>query len=302
MNGIKLSVLLYNTMPDGRPDGTMEALQAATAGLDAEISIVNNLPEQEAGQVAATQGEYVLCMDSRIIVGEDTLRTLCCFLDDHPEAGVVGVKLLDGHGAYLPESRQTFPTGWGRFLRKAGIGRLTGTPVAGSAPEEITVCDIPSPSFRMFRRDNWEKAQEAPSQYEAAIPPVRLADQMKQQGFVNYYLPERVLFMKEEQRTYKQKQCRLLIMGYAKEFETVKQLAVSRLPDAEYVNLWDLGEERVMDAICRKNKMKNFTDIIFSYPDVRTEQILLFMDRMPEKKISYHIYSFKEKRLISAVR
>lgn len=35
------------------------------------------------------------------------------------------------------------------------------------------------------------------------------------------------------------------------------------MPELEHVNLWDLDEERVMDAICRRNQMKEFTDYAF---------------------------------------
>ena len=81
-------------------------------------------------------------------------------------------------------------------------------------------------------------------------------------------------------------------------FEEVKAACVKRMPELEYVNLWDLDEERVMDAICRRNQMKRFTDLAFCYPDARFEQMLLLMDKMVDKKISYHIYNKESKKLI----
>ena len=53
--------------------------------------------------------------------------------------------------------------------------------------------------------------------------------------------------------------------------------------------LWNLNEERVMDAICRRNQMKRFTDLVFCYPDARFEQMLLLMDKVADKRINYHI-------------
>ena len=47
--------------------------------------------------------------------------------------------------------------------------------------------------------------------------------------------------------------------------------------------------ERVMDAICRRNQMKRFTDLVFCYPDARFEQMLLLMDKVADKRINYHI-------------
>ena len=44
-----------------------------------------------------------------------------------------------------------------------------------------------------------------------------------------------------------------------------------------------------MDAICRRNQMKRFTDLVFCYPDARFEQMLLLMDKVADKRINYHI-------------
>ena len=73
---------------------------------------------------------------------------------------------------------------------------------------------------------------------------------------------------------------------------------MNKMPELESVNLWNLNEERVMDAICRKNQMKEFTDIVFCYPDMRFEQMLLLMDKMVNKKITYHIYNRNNQVLI----
>ena len=74
---------------------------------------------------------------------------------------------------------------------------------------------------------------------------------------------------------------------------------MKQMPELEHVNLWDLDGERVMDAICRRNQMKEFTDYAFCYPDARFEQMLLFMDTLVDKKVTYHIYCKKSGQLIS---
>lgn len=59
---------------------------------------------------------------------------------------------------------------------------------------------------------------------------------------------------------------RLLILCREDHFEEVKAVCLKAMPDLEFVNLWDLDVERVMDAICRKNQMKGFTDYRFLLP------------------------------------
>lgn len=93
---------------------------------------------------------------------------------------------------------------------------------------------------------------------------------------------------------------RILILCREDNFEEVKKACVKRMPGLEFVNLWDLDSERVMDAICRRNQMKGFTDYAFCFPDVRFEQMLLFMDTLVNKKAMFHIYTKKSGRLVSA--
>lgn len=93
---------------------------------------------------------------------------------------------------------------------------------------------------------------------------------------------------------------RLLVISEADHFEQVKMACGEAMPTLERANLWDLDEERVMNAICRRNQMKGFTDYVFCYPDVRFEQMLLFMDTLKSHRVSYHIFNTKSGRLVSA--
>ena len=93
---------------------------------------------------------------------------------------------------------------------------------------------------------------------------------------------------------------RLLVISDAVHYEQVKMACGEAMPSLERANLWNLDEERVMNAICRRNQMKGFTDYAFCYPDVRFEQMLLFMDTLKSRQVSYHIFNTKSGRLVSA--
>lgn len=93
---------------------------------------------------------------------------------------------------------------------------------------------------------------------------------------------------------------RLLVISDVDHYDQVKLACGEAMPTLERANLWDLDEERVMNAICRRNQMKGFTDYVFCYPDVRFEQMLLFMDTLKSKQVSYHIFNTKSGRLVSA--
>lgn len=106
----------------------------------------------------------------------------------------------------------------------------------------------------------------------------------------------RLLGVKQKSRS---KHKRLLVLCREDNFEVIKAACVKRMPELEHINLWDLNEERVMDAICRRNQMKEFTDYAICYPDARFEQMLLLMDSMVSKKVTYHIYCKESGQLIS---
>ena len=47
-------------------------------------------------------GEYILLLNPDTVIEEDTLRKVVGFMDEHPEAGGLGVKMVDGKGNFLP--------------------------------------------------------------------------------------------------------------------------------------------------------------------------------------------------------
>lgn len=55
------------------------------------------------------RGRYVLLLNPDTVVQENTLGHCIKFMDDNPEAGACGVKMIDGKGRFLPESRRAVP-------------------------------------------------------------------------------------------------------------------------------------------------------------------------------------------------
>ena len=54
--------------------------------------------------IARSSGRYVLLLNPDTVVVEDTFLKCIDFMDSHPDAGALGVKMIDGKGAFLPES------------------------------------------------------------------------------------------------------------------------------------------------------------------------------------------------------
>src|SRR5690606_17515905 len=58
----------------------------------------------------ASSGQYVLFLNPDCLLPEDCLEKSIQFFEDHPDAGAVGIKMLDGHGKFLKESKRAFPS------------------------------------------------------------------------------------------------------------------------------------------------------------------------------------------------
>ena len=68
------------------------------------FSKANNQAMREA------TGEYILLLNPDTVVQEDTFRSVIAFMDAHPDGGGLGVKMMDGNGHFLPESKRGLPT------------------------------------------------------------------------------------------------------------------------------------------------------------------------------------------------
>jgi len=82
------------------------------------FSFANN----QAIQLA--KGEYILLLNPDTVVEEDTFEKVIAFMDSHPDAGGLGVKMLDGKGNFLPESKRGLPTPSVAFYKIFGLSKL----------------------------------------------------------------------------------------------------------------------------------------------------------------------------------
>lgn len=388
MDEITVSVIIVNYEVKYFLEQCLYSVRAALQGMDAEVFVVDNnstdgsleylkptFPEvtfienndnpgfakANNQAIRLARGKYVLLLNPDTVIGEDSIRSICYFMDERTHAGAVGLKMLDGHGAFLPESKRSFPSPWVSFCKIFGLSRLFpnsprfasySLPYLGADTRHKV--DVLAGAFMMLRKEALDKVGLLDESFFMYGEDIDLSYRMILGDYKNYYLPERILHYKGEStrksdiryiksfygamlifyRKYypksgllvsllirlavliraslhvvlrpfmstkprKVSRRRLLVLSGEESFETVKAACVKRIKKLEHVNHWNLDENRVMDSICRSNQMKGFTDIAFCYSDVRFEQLLLLMDKMPDKRITYHIYNKKSGVLVS---
>ncbi len=70
------------------------------------------------------KGEYVLLLNPDTLIEEDTLDVCYDRMVNDQTIGALGVKLLDGSGEFLVESKRSFPTIWSSFSKLSGLASI----------------------------------------------------------------------------------------------------------------------------------------------------------------------------------
>ena len=188
------------------PEGTFPELRLIVNTDNTGFGKANN----QATHMA--KGEYVLYCNPDIFVSEDTLRRCLDFMDEHPDAGCLGVKMLNANGTFAPESRRGVPTPWASFCKITRLSKLFprsktfGYYYLQHLPvNEPAQVEIISGAFMMVKREVVEKMGVFDEDYFMYCEDTDLSYRMLKAGYHNYYLPTQILHYKGEstrQKTY----------------------------------------------------------------------------------------------------
>jgi len=74
--------------------------------------------------VAVAKGEFILYLNPDTILAEDSIDKCLQFFSQHTDAGAVGIKMIDGSGNFLKESKRAFPSPLTSLFKLAGLARL----------------------------------------------------------------------------------------------------------------------------------------------------------------------------------
>ncbi len=187
-------------------DGSLEYLQPKFPGVTF-IANHDNPGFSKANNQAIRQstGKYVLLLNPDTVVGEDTLQNVCRFMDDHPDAGGLGVKMIDGYGRFLPESKRGFPSPWNSFCKMTGISRIfPRSPLFGKyhlkylEENKVHRVDVLAGAFMLLRREVLNKTGLLDETFFMYGEDIDLSYRITQAGYHNYYVPEKIIHYKGE--------------------------------------------------------------------------------------------------------
>lgn len=160
----------------------------------------NNLAIRQA------EGEYILLLNPDTVVEEDTFEKVIAFMDAHQEAGGLGVKMIDGKGAFLPESKRGLPTPAVAFFKIFGLSALFPRSrkfgryhLGYLRDDEVHEVEILSGAFMLMRKSALDKVGLLDEDFFMYGEDIDLSWRLIQGGYKNYYYPHtRIIHYKGE--------------------------------------------------------------------------------------------------------
>ena len=142
--------------------------------------------------VAIAKGEYVLILNPDTVVAEDTFEKILDFAKTKNNLGALGVKLIDGTGTFLPESKRGIPTPKVSFNKLTGISsKQTGKYYASHLKEnEAGVIEVLVGAFMLIKRSIYNEVKGFDEDYFMYGEDIDLSYKIHKKGYQNYYYPK----------------------------------------------------------------------------------------------------------------
>ena len=148
---MQLSVIILNYNVRYFLEQCVTSVQEALSSIDGEIIVIDNNSSDDSCEmmktrfpnvklientlnlgfpkgnnigVAQAKGDYICILNPDTVVAEDTFVKILAFAEMQKNIGIVGCKLIDGTGNFLPESKRGVPTPFVAFTKIFGLYKL----------------------------------------------------------------------------------------------------------------------------------------------------------------------------------
>jgi O-antigen biosynthesis protein len=106
-------------------DGSREFLQPQFPTVNFTWNAVNvGFAKANNQALAQAKGKYILFLNPDTIVPEDCFENCIGLFESHPQAGALGIRMVDGTGKFLKESKRAFPSPLTSLYKLSGLTKL----------------------------------------------------------------------------------------------------------------------------------------------------------------------------------
>ncbi len=147
--------------------------------------------------ILESTGKYVLLLNPDTVVQEDTFSKTLAFMDANPKTGGLGIKMLDGQGNFLPESKRGLPKPSVAFYKIFGLAKLfPGSKKFGQYhltfldKNKNHEVDVLSGAFLLMRKECLDKIGLLDETFFMYGEDIDLSYRITQAGYQNIYFAE----------------------------------------------------------------------------------------------------------------
>ena len=221
---MKLSVIIVNYNVICELEHCLGSVQKALQTIDSEVFVIDNNSSDNSCEIVRQKfpwvtliannenvgfakannqairkanGEYILLLNPDTIVEQDSFTKMLEFMDTHSNAGGLGVKMLDGDGKFLPESKRGIPTPFTAFCKLFGLASLFPNSntfnhyYLGSIPDDTTAeIEILAGACMLIRKSVLDAIGLLDERYFLYGEDIDISYRILQAGYKNYYFPE----------------------------------------------------------------------------------------------------------------
>ena len=230
---MKLSIIIVNYNVKHYLEQCLVSVLKSLTAIDGEIIVVDNnstdgsqqmlsekfpgvqciLNDENAGfskannqALSIAKGEYALLLNPDTLVEDDTFQKVISFMDSHPDAGGLGVKMINGKGKFLPESKIGFPTPATAFYRFSGLAQIFSKSrkfnkyhLGHLDPDKTHKIEVLAGAFMFLRKSVLDKIGFLDDTFFMYGEDIDLSYRITKAGYKNYYFPEtRIIHYKGE--------------------------------------------------------------------------------------------------------
>ena len=221
---MQLSVIILNYNVRYFLEQCLQSVQRAIVDIEAEIIVIDNasadgscaMIEEKFPSViliknsenagfskgnnqggALAKGKYICILNPDTLIAEDTFTKLITFMEKQENPGITGIKLIDGTGGFLRESKRGIPTPRAALFKVTGLykwfpkrfGRYYAMHLG---PDESGPVDVLVGAFMFMERTVYQQAGGFDEGCFMYSDDIDLSYRILQYGYQNYYFPETV--------------------------------------------------------------------------------------------------------------
>jgi GT2 family glycosyltransferase len=159
--------------------------------INAGFSVANNQA------INLARGRFILLLNPDTLISEDTFSKCINFMNEHPDAGATGVRMINGEGRFLPESKRNIPTPDAAFFKIFGLSYLFPKSrflnkyyTSDNEGSKTCMAEIISGAFMFIRREALTRTGLLDEDFFMYGEDIDLSYRLLQAGYNNYYFPE----------------------------------------------------------------------------------------------------------------